>query len=199
MVQCLSRIHRAEGSPEVSIRKIVTVPSPVLREKAKPVRQITPDIETLIDNMIETMREAPGVGLAAPQVGVGIQVIVVEYAEGSENDKAEADGDTEPAPKPKKLYAVMNPEITRQSKETELGNEGCLSIPDYMGEVERYNTVTVKGIDRHGRSFKLKTKGWMARIFQHEIDHINGVLFIDRTDKVWKVEPDEEQEASEVV
>ncbi len=183
----------------MSIRKIVTVPSPVLREKAKPVRQITPDIETLIDNMIETMREAPGVGLAAPQVGVGIQVIVVEYAEGSENDKAEADGDTEPAPKPKKLYAVMNPEITRQSKETELGNEGCLSIPDYMGEVERYNTVTVKGIDRHGRSFKLKTKGWMARIFQHEIDHINGVLFIDRTDKVWKVEPDEEQEASEVV
>ena len=192
----------------MSIRKIVTVPNPVLREKAKPVRKITPAIETLIDDMIETMREAPGVGLAAPQVGVGMQVIVVEYAERSENADAEldADGDTEPAPpalgspgKPKKLYAIINPEITRQSKETELGNEGCLSIPDYMGEVERFNTVTVKGLDRHGKSFKLKTKGWMARIFQHEIDHINGVLFIDRTDKVWKPEPEEEQEASEIV
>jgi peptide deformylase len=193
----------------VSIRKIVTVPSPVLREKAKPVRQITPDIEALIDDMIETMREAPGVGLAAPQVGVGIQVIVVEYAEGSENADADpdSDGDADGASsadppalgspgKPKKLYAVINPEITRQSIETELGNEGCLSIPEYMGEVERYNTVTVKGLDRHGKSFKLKTKGWMARIFQHEIDHINGVLFIDRTEKVWKVEPEEEQEAS---
>ena len=190
----------------MSIRKIVTVPNPVLREKAKPVRQITPDIETLIDDMIETMREAPGVGLAAPQVGVGLQVIVVEYAEGSEDEEPDAEGDAEAAPpaqgspgKPKKLYAVINPEISRQSKETELGNEGCLSIPDYMGEIERYNTVTVKGLDRHGKSFKLKTKGWMARIFQHEIDHINGVLFIDRTDKVWKAEPEEEQEASETV
>jgi peptide deformylase len=179
------------------ILRIVTVPQPVLREKAKPVRQITPAIETLIDDMIETMREAPGVGLAAPQVGVGIQVIVVEYAEGSEN--ADADADAAAEPKPKKLYAVLNPEITRNSKETELGNEGCLSIPDYMGEVERYNTVTVKGLDRHGKSFKLKTKGWLARIFQHEIDHLNGVLFIDRTDKVWKAEPEEELEASATV
>lgn len=183
----------------MSIRTIVTVPDPMLREKAKPVRQITPAIETLIDDMIDTMREAPGVGLAAPQVGVGMRVIVVEYAEGSENADANADNEAEAEPKPTKLYAVVNPEITRQSKETELGNEGCLSIPDYMGEVERYNTVTVKGLDRHGKSFKLKTKGWMARIFQHEIDHINGVLFIDRTDKVWKMEPDEEQEASETV
>ncbi|MFQ5923351.1 MAG: peptide deformylase [Anaerolineales bacterium] len=179
----------------MSIRRIVTVPEPVLREKAKAIRQITPAIETLIDDLIETMREAPGVGLAAPQVGVGIQVIVVEYAEGSENSDEEADAE----PKPPKLYAVVNPEITRHSKETELGNEGCLSIPEYMGEVERYSTVTVKGLDRHGKSFKLKTKGWMARIFQHEIDHLNGVLFIDRTEKIWKPEPEEEQEASETV
>ena len=181
------------------IRRIMTVPEPVLREKAKAVRQITPAIETLIDDMIETMRVAPGVGLAAPQVGVGIRVIVVEYAEGSENAAADADAASVTEPKPPKLYVVVNPEITRQSKETELGNEGCLSIPDYMGEVERYNTVTVKGLDRHGKSFKLKAKGWMARIFQHEIDHLNGVLFIDRTDKVWKAEPGEEQEVSETV
>ena len=179
------------------IRKIVTVPQAVLREKAKPIRQITPEIDTLIDDMIETMREAPGVGLAAPQVGVGVQVIVVEYAEGSED--ADPDTEAEAEPRPKKLYAVVNPEITRQSKGTEPGTEGCLSIPDYLGEVERFNTVTVKGRDRHGKSFKLKTKGWMARIFQHEIDHINGVLFIDRTDNIWKAEPEEEQEASETV
>jgi peptide deformylase len=177
----------------VSVRQIVTVPEPVLREKAKPVRKITPEIQSLIDDLIETMREAPGVGLAAPQVGLGIQVIVVEYAEGSENAEADAE------PKPPKLYAVVNPEITRHSKETELGSEGCLSIPEYMGEVERYSTVTVKGLDRHGKSFKLKAKGWMARIFQHEIDHLNGVLFIDRTDKVWKAEPEEEAQVSKPV
>ena len=177
----------------MSVRGIVTVPDPVLREKAKGVRRITPEMQTLIDDMIETMREAPGVGLAAPQVGVGMQLIVVEYSEGSENLE---EGEE---PKPPKLYVVFNPEITRHSKETELGNEGCLSIPDYMGEVERYSTVTVKGMDRNGKNFKLKAKGWMARIFQHEIDHLNGVLFIDRTDKVWKAEPEEAQEASESV
>ena len=193
MVQRVPRGHRTEGSPEVSIRSIVTVPDAVLREKAKPVRQLTPEIQTLIDDMIETMREAPGVGLAAPQVGVGMQVMVVEYAEGSENAEEDAE------PKPKKLYALVNPEISRHSKETALGKEGCLSIPDYMGEVERYSTVTVKGLDRHGKSFKLKARGWLARIFQHEIDHLNGVLFIDRTDNVWKVEPEEAQEASETV
>ena len=177
------------------IRTIVTVPEPVLRQKAKPVRQITPEIQTLIDDMIETMRAAPGVGLAAPQVGVGMQVIVVEYAVGSRN----TDADVEAKPKPPKLYALVNPEITRHSVETKLGNEGCLSLPDYMGEIERYSTVTVKGLDRHGKSFKHKAKGWLARIFQHEIDHLNGVLFIDRTENVWKVEPEEAQEASETV
>lgn len=177
----------------MSLRQIVTVPDSVLREKAKPVRQITPEIQKLIDDMIETMRDAPGVGLAAPQVGVGIQVIVVEYAEGSENAEEDAES------KPPKLYAVINPEITRHSEETELGAEGCLSIPEYMGEVERYSTVTLKGLDRHGKSFKLKAKGWMARIFQHEIDHLNGVLFIDRTDKIWKPEPEEEPESSKPV
>ena len=177
----------------MAIREIVTVPQPILREKAKAVKQITPAIETLIDDMIETMREAPGVGLAAPQVGVGIQVIVVEFAEGGDPEDPEAE------PKPSKLYAVLNPEISRHSREEEPGNEGCLSIPGYMGEVDRYTTVTIKGLDRHGKPFKLKTKGWLARIFQHEIDHLNGMLFIDRTDKVWKVDEQEEPEVSETV
>jgi peptide deformylase len=147
---------------------------------------VTPEIQSLIDDMVDTMRVAPGVGLAAPQVGVGLRVIVVEYAEPGEDPEAE--------PKPPKLYSVVNPEIVRQSETTVPGREGCLSIPGYVGEVERQEVVTVKGLDRHGRAFKLKAKGWLARIFQHEIDHLNGVLFTDRTDRVWRMEDIEGEE-----
>ncbi len=168
----------------MSIRKIVTPPAAVLRESAHKVRTYKSDLQTLIDDMVETMRAAPGVGLAAPQVGVSQRVIVVEY--GEENQDPEA------PPKPKKLYTLVNPEIVRHSDETVAGNEGCLSIPGYMGEVERFQWVTVKGFNRRGEPTRLKAKDWLARIFQHEIDHINGVLFIDRATHVWKLE-DEEQ------
>jgi peptide deformylase len=133
-------------------------------------------LQTLIDDMIETMRAAPGVGLAAPQVAVSERVIVVEY------------GDEEDESVPPKLYVMVNPEITRASRETVLGTEGCLSVPSLVGDVERYTTVTVKGKNRHGQPMSVKAKGWLARIFQHEIDHINGVLFTDRAEKVWKPE-----------
>ncbi len=162
------------------IREIVTPPNTTLRQRAKKVRTITPSIETLIDDMIETMRAARGVGLAAPQVDVGQRVIVIEYGEGLEDSEVEN--------KPSKLYAIVNPEIVRHSKDTVLGNEACLSLPGYYGEVVRYETVTVKGLDRHGKPFRLKPKGWLARIFQHEIDHIDGVLYIDRANEVWKIE-----------
>jgi peptide deformylase len=165
------------------VREIVVVPDPILRAKAKKVPTVTSEIQTLIDDMVDTMRVAPGVGLAAPQLGVGLRVIVVEYAEPSEDPEAE--------PRPPKLYAVINPEIARQSETSVPGREGCLSIPGYLGEVERQEWVTVRGLDRHGRAFKLKAKGWLARIFQHEIDHLNGVLFTDRTDKVWRLEETE--------
>lgn len=164
----------------MAIREIVTPPNPTLRQRAKNVRKITPAIETLIKDMIETMRAAKGVGLAAPQVDVGQRVIVIEYGEGSENPEIEN--------KPPKLYVVVNPEIVRHSKDTVLGNEACLSLPGYFGEVVRYETVTVKGLDRHGRPFRLKPKGWLARIFQHEFDHLDGVLYIDRANEVWKIE-----------
>ena len=173
------------------VREIVVVPNPVLRTKAKKGPEVTPQIQILIDDMVATMRQAPGVGLAAPQVGVGLRVIVVEYAEPSEDPVAE--------PKPPKLYAVVNPEITRQSEATVLGNEGCLSIPTYFGEVERREVVTVKGLDRHGRAFRLKAKGWLARIFQHEIDHVDGVLFTDRTEKVWRAEEGEGEDTPAAV
>jgi len=173
------------------VREIVVVPNPVLRAKARKVPAVTPQIQALIDDMVETMRQAPGVGLAAPQVGVALRVIVVEYAEPSEDPEAE--------PKPPKLYAVVNPEITRQSETTVPGNEGCLSIPTYFGSVERREVVTVKGLDRHGRAFRLKAKGWLARIFQHEIDHLNGVLFTDRTEKVWRAEEGEGEDTPAAV
>ena len=170
----------------MAIREIVTPPNPTLRQRAQKVHRITPDIAQLIDDLIETMRVAPGVGLAAPQIDVGLRVIVVEYAEGSEDEDAPE--------KPPKLYTVINPEITRTSKGRVLGNEACLSLPGYFGEVERFERVTVKGLNRHGQDFKLKANGWLARIFQHEIDHIEGILYIDRATQVWRIEEQEDEE-----
>jgi peptide deformylase len=134
--------------------------------------------------MVETMRVAPGVGLAAPQVKVPLRVIVVEF------------GDEDDEEAPAKLYAVVNPEIARTSSEMLTGTEGCLSIPGVVGDVERHKSVTVKGQDRTGRSIKIKASGWLARIFQHEIDHLNGVLFVDRAIRVWQSsdEPEPAQE-----
>jgi len=162
------------------LRKIVTLPDPILRRKAHPVTHFDTDLQSLVDDMVETMRVAPGVGLAAPQVGIPSRVIVVEYPEDEEQEDA-----------PKKLFIVVNPEIKEMSAETELGIEGCLSIPGLNGEVERALAVTVKGQTRHGQAFKIKAKGWLARIFQHEVDHINGVVFTDRATKVWRPEPEE--------
>jgi peptide deformylase len=163
----------------MAIRKIVTVPEPVLRKKARKVTEFGTDLQTLIDDMVETMRQAPGVGLAAPQIDVPLRVIVVEFGD-DEDDEA-----------PLKLYTVINPEISRMDVETEIGTEGCLSIPGYVGDVERPIAITVKGLNRRGQPIKIKAEGWLARIFQHEIDHLEGVLFIDRAEKVWefKAEP----------
>jgi peptide deformylase len=157
-------------------RTIITSEDPRLRQPAHKVRSFSPATQQLIDDMIETMRQAPGVGLAAPQVAVSQRVIVVEYRVDEADEAA-----------PPKLFAVVNPEITRRSAETVEGTEGCLSIPGYVGDVERHQWVTVKGLNRHGRPFRLKAQGWLARIFQHEIDHLDGVLFIDRASRVWQL------------
>jgi peptide deformylase len=164
----------------MSLRKIITVPEPVLRRKAHKVTDFGADLQILIDDMIETMREAPGVGLAAPQVNVSQRVIVIEFGD-EEDDQA-----------PARLYAVVNPEIIRPSQETEKGAEGCLSVPGFVGEVERVSSLTVKGLNRHGQPIRIKAKGWLARIFQHEIDHLDGVLFTDRALWVRKIEEGED-------
>ncbi len=161
----------------MTIREIVTLPQPVLRRKAKPVNLFDSSLQTLVDDMIETMRMAPGVGLAAPQVGVSDRLIVVEYSVDETKEDA-----------PKKLFVLINPEIKEKSGETEIGVEGCLSVPGLLGEVERSLAVTVRGLTRRGQPIKIKAKGWLARIFQHEVDHLNGVVFTDLATKVWKPE-----------
>ncbi|HEX8733074.1 MAG TPA: peptide deformylase [Ktedonobacterales bacterium] len=146
-------------------RRIWVVDDPrerrMLRTKAKRVSRFDTSLERLINDMWETMREAPGVGLAAPQVGESIRVLVAEY-----EDEA---------------VALVNPEIIKRSEDEELGTEGCLSIPGYVGDdVARATAITVKARDPKGKEVRLKAEGWFARILQHEIDHLDGVLFTDR-------------------
>jgi len=160
----------------VAVRDIVTIPDPILHRKARKVTDFGKELQSLVDDIIETMRVAPGVGLAAPQIDVPLRVIVVEF------------GDEEDETVPLKLFPVVNPEITRFSNEQVTGTEGCLSIPDFVGDVDRSVSVVVKGMNRRGQPMRIKSSGWLARIFQHEVDHLNGVLFIDRTERVWKLE-----------
>ena len=151
----------------MAIRKILTSEEPVLRQKAKRVRKIDASTQRLIDDMVETMRDAPGVGLAAPQVGVSLRVIVVETPE----DEEDPQGGTQ--------LQLINPEILKSDGE-QVGEEGCLSIPGYVGVVKRNEKITVKGLNRKGKEVKIKASGYLARVLQHEIDHIDGILFTDR-------------------
>jgi peptide deformylase len=176
----------------MALRKIITLPDPVLRRKAKPITKFDKELQTLIDDMIETMRDAPGVGLAAPQINVLQQLAVIEYAESEEEDEEPVEG-AEPKPKPKKkMFVIINPEIVKASEEKVMGVEGCLSVPGLIGEVERHAALQVKALNRYGKSVKLKVDGWLARIFQHEIDHLNGVIFTDLAVEIWKPRDDEE-------
>lgn len=171
----------------MTVRPIVTIPAPVLRRKARTVTTFDKNLQTLIDDMVETMRAAPGVGLAAPQVGVSERVIVVEYAEEEEVEAGQKPKEVKP-----RLYVMVNPEIVKTSAETETGVEGCLSVPGLVGEVERKYAIQLKGFNRRGQPMKLKVDGWLARIFQHEVDHLNGVLFTDLATQLWQPQTEEE-------
>jgi peptide deformylase len=164
----------------MALLEIIALPNPILRRKARKVTDFGKDFRLLVDNMIETMRDAPGVGLAAPQVAISLRLIVVEY------------GDDEDETVPKKLFVMANPEIVEKSEEMVLGIEGCLSVPGLIGEVERHESITVKGQNRHGQSVKIKANGWLARIFQHEIDHVEGIVYTDLTNKIWKPTSEDE-------
>jgi peptide deformylase len=164
----------------MALLEIVVTPEPILRRKAHKVTEFDKDFRTLVDNMVETMRDAPGVGLAAPQVAVPLRLVVVEYGDDEDDDA------------PKKLCVLANPEFVEKSEEMVSGVEGCLSVPELIGEVERHQSVTVRAQNKQGKLVKIKADGWLARIFQHEIDHLDGVLYTDLASKVWKPTAEDE-------
>jgi len=174
----------------MTVLKIVTLPDPILRTQARKVISFTPGLQYLISDMIETMRVAHGVGLAAPQVGIDKQIIVVEYSE--ENEHANR------ISKSPKLFVVINPEIFHHSSRMVIGREACLSIPGFSGEVNRHQFIRIKGLSCNERPFQLKATGWLARIFQHEVDHIHGMLYTDCATRVWRIQ-DKEQPFSLVL
>lgn len=169
----------------MALRPIIQPDNPILRKKAVRVTSFDKKFQTLVDDMIETMTEAPGVGLAAPQVAVSQAVIVVRLLDDEETREAYGEDAG-------KLYVVANPKIIKTSKEMVEGVEGCLSIPGYYGLVDRHEMVVITGQDRHGKDMRIKAKDWLARVFQHEIDHLNGRLYIDIATKIWGASEDDE-------
>ena len=153
----------------MAIREIVLYPDPVLRENCEPVDKITNEIKTLVEDMVDTMYNAPGIGLAAPQVGIKKRIIVVDV--GNEEKPG--------------LYKIINPEIIASDGKVS-GDEGCLSIPDVLDSVSRFETVTVEGLDPEGKKISIEADGMLSICLQHEIDHLNGVLFIDHLSMVKK-------------
>ena len=168
----------------MAVRPILNFDQPVLREKAKKVARVDTSIQKLLDDLAETMLDAPGAGLAANQIGVALRVCVVK---GDENQ----------------IWGLVNPVIVK-SAGSQVGYEGCLSKPGWVGEVERFDAVVVKGLNRHGKQVRIKSTGFTARAFQHELDHLDGVLFTDRLtslDTLRRVEDlvGEEHEEAEAV
>ncbi len=151
----------------MAVFQIVEYPDPILREKAREVLKITPQIERLVTNMLDTMQEAGGVGLAAPQIGVSKRVIVVEDPE-------------------KRPIVLINPEIVILEGDRETAEEGCLSVPGVWGQVERRLRLTVRGFNLEGKQMAYLAEGFTARAFQHEIDHLDGIVFLDRATSIYK-------------
>ena len=171
----------------MAILDIIQPDNPILRKKAVKVTSFDSKFQTLVDDMVETMIAAPGVGLAAPQVAVSQRLIVVRLP----NDE---DSRKEYGKEAGQLHVFANPKIIKASKEMVEGVEACLSIPGYYGEVDRHEMVVVTGQDRKGEPIRIKAKGWLARVFQHEIDHLDGQLFTDIANSVWKAGDDEEDD-----
>ncbi len=163
----------------MSVREIRLLNDPVLRQKAKRVQIIDSSIQKLIDDMLETMHEVSGVGLAASQVGVPLRVCVIRLPGETEED-----------------IVLINPQMVRKTGERVIA-EGCLSIPGYVADIARAETVRVKGKDRHGKEIRVKGEELLAQALEHELDHLNGVLYIDHLeslDELRKVEPPSEED-----
>lgn len=152
----------------MAILHICTYPEEILRQRAEPITEIDEEVVKLVDHMAETMYSAPGIGLAATQVGVAKQVLVADIA---------------PRRPESELIVLINPEIVAAEGEV-IFEEGCLSVPDYQAEVKRYERITVRGLNLKGEEVEIEAEGLLAIVLQHEIDHLNGVLFIDRLSKL---------------
>src|SRR4030088_513511 len=169
----------------MAVREILGFEHPVLREKARKVPKVDASSVSLLDDLAETMYAAPGAGLAANQIGVALRVCVVK---GDENQH----------------WGLVNPVLVK-GEGSQVGYEGCLSFPGWVGEVERYETVVVKGLNRKGKEVRIKSSGFTARAFQHEIDHLDGVLFTDRLTaldtlrRVEEADAEDDDEAAEAV
>ena len=153
------------------LRKILTEPDPILRKKCEPLEKVDTDTKKLMDDMLETMYVAPGIGLAAVQVGILKRLVVIDISKGEEK---------------KKPIFLINPQIIHQSKKTSVYEEGCLSLPGQFAEIERPAECTIKYIDYNGKEKDLKADGLLATCIQHEVDHLNGILFIDYLSKLKK-------------
>ena len=161
------------------IRQILGFDQPVLRQKAKKVGRVDDSTRRLLDDLAETMIAAPGAGLAAPQIGVSLRVCVVK---GDDNQ----------------IFQLINPELVKGSG-LQIGYEGCLSYPGWIGEVPRYETVVVKALNRKGKPIRIKSEGFTARAFQHEIDHLDGILFTDRLTDLDTLVRSEQHEPADLV
>ncbi|WP_375665206.1 peptide deformylase [Bartonella sp. TT121SHDZB] len=155
----------------MSIRSLVTLPDPILREVSKPVERVDAALQKLADDMLETMYNAKGVGLAAIQIGIPLRMLVIDVSGNSEDEQ-------------KKPLVIINPEILWLSDERNIYKEGCLSIPDYFAEVERPKRLCVRYQDREGKQIEIEADDLLATCLQHEIDHLDGRLFIDYISKI---------------
>lgn len=153
----------------MTIKPLIILPDLVLRQKSEPVERVDEELNRLADDMLETMYDAPGIGLAAIQIGIPRRLLVIDVS-------GEEEG--------RKPQVFINPEIVASSDDRSTYEEGCLSIPDYYAEVERPARVTVKHLDRDGNEQTVEAEGLLATCLQHEIDHLNGVLFIDHISKL---------------
>jgi len=169
----------------MAVRTILTFDAPVLRERARRVKQFNDALRALVADMFETLHAAHGVGLAAPQIGVPQRVVVIEIPADEEEGR------------PARSFALCNPEIVKSAGE-DTDDEGCLSLPGYVGEVTRAATVTVKGFSPEGKPVRVKGEGLLARALQHELDHLDGILFIDRLQSLDKLRRVGEEEGSAV-
>ncbi|MET3853280.1 peptide deformylase [Rhizobium sp. OAE497] len=153
----------------MTIKPLIILPDPILRQASKPIERVDDELKRLADDMLETMYDAPGIGLAAIQIGVPRRMLVIDVSREGED---------------KQPQVFINPEILKSSDERSVYEEGCLSIPDYYAEVERPATITVRYLDRDGKELTAEADGLLATCLQHEIDHLNGVLFIDHISRL---------------